>query len=112
MATVVLSGGVGAAVFDRLVKVMDPRILAYISNTGDDSKFYGLYVCPDIDTVIYTLADMVNPQTGWGWWMTAFKPLQSSKLWDAKPGSSWETGILPPISGAPCCCGRDKPFPR
>jgi LPPG:FO 2-phospho-L-lactate transferase len=80
MATVVLSGGVGAARFlTGLVKVMDPRDITVISNTGDDSKFYGLYVCPDIDTVIYTLADMVNPQTGWGLVDDSFQALAELK---------------------------------
>lgn len=76
MATVVLSGGVGAARFlTGLVEVMDPRDITVISNTGDDSEFYGLYVCPDIDTVIYTLAGMVNPKTGWGLVGDSFRAL-------------------------------------
>jgi len=67
MQTVVLSGGVGAARFlAGLVQTMDESEITVISNTGDDSEFYGLYVCPDIDIVIYTLAGMVNPETGWG----------------------------------------------
>lgn len=67
MATVVFSGGVGGARFlTGLCQVMDPREITVISNIGDDSVFYGLTVCPDIDIVIYTLADRINPKTGWG----------------------------------------------
>ena len=40
--------------------------LTVIVNTGDDFEWYGLYVCPDLDTVTYTLAGLANPQTGWG----------------------------------------------
>jgi LPPG:FO 2-phospho-L-lactate transferase len=35
-------------------------------NTGDDFEWLGLYICPDLDTVIYTLAGIANPETGWG----------------------------------------------
>jgi LPPG:FO 2-phospho-L-lactate transferase len=37
-----------------------------VVNTGDDFEHYGLYICPDLDTVCYTLAGMANPETGWG----------------------------------------------
>jgi LPPG:FO 2-phospho-L-lactate transferase len=40
--------------------------LTVIVNTGDDFEWHGLYVCPDLDTVTYTLAGLANPQTGWG----------------------------------------------
>ncbi len=62
-----LAGGVGAAKFIRgLVRRVDPRRLDVIVNTGDDEEFYGLHVSPDVDTVIYTLAGVVNRATGWG----------------------------------------------
>lgn len=64
---VVLSGGVGGA---KLVKglslVLPPESLTVIGNVGDDIVRHGLHVSPDIDTVIYTLAGVVNPETGWG----------------------------------------------
>lgn len=64
---IVLAGGVGAARFlEGLVRVIDPEELFIIVNTGDDEEFYGLHVSPDIDIVIYTLAGIVNPKTGWG----------------------------------------------
>jgi LPPG:FO 2-phospho-L-lactate transferase len=58
---------VGAAKFIRgIVRVVDPRRLTVIVNTGDDERFYGLHVSPDVDTVTYTLAGVVNRKTGWG----------------------------------------------
>ncbi len=62
-----LAGGVGAARLLRgLVEVVDPAAVTAIVNTGDDFVIHGLHVCPDLDTVTYTLADAVNPETGWG----------------------------------------------
>ena len=63
----VLAGGVGAAKFLRgLVDVADPASITVIGNTADDEEFLGLHVSPDLDTVVYTLADVVDPETGWG----------------------------------------------
>ena len=62
-----LAGGVGAARFLRgLVQVVDPAEVTVIVNTGDDDWFHGLLVCPDLDSVTYTLAGAQNPDTGWG----------------------------------------------
>ncbi len=67
MKITVLAGGVGAARFlEGLVKVTDPKDITVIVNTGDDEEFYGLYVCPDIDTIIYTLSGNNNKKQGWG----------------------------------------------
>ena len=64
---VALAGGVGAARFLRgLVQVVAPDDITVIVNTGDDDWFHGLLVCPDLDTVTYTLAGAENPETGWG----------------------------------------------
>ena len=64
---VALAGGVGAARFlSGLVRVLPPEELTVIVNTGDDRDFFGLRVCPDLDIVTYTLAGVVNPETGWG----------------------------------------------
>jgi len=63
----VLAGGVGAARFLRgLVRIADPSALTIVVNTADDERFFGLAVCPDLDTVTYTLAGAANPRTGWG----------------------------------------------
>jgi len=62
-----LAGGVGAARFLRgLVQVVDPTEVTVVVNTADDDWFHGLYVCPDLDSVTYTLAGAQNPDTGWG----------------------------------------------
>jgi LPPG:FO 2-phospho-L-lactate transferase len=67
MKMTALAGGVGAAkLLSGLVELMAPQDLTVIVNTGDDFRYMGLYVCPDLDTVIYTLADLANPTTGWG----------------------------------------------
>lgn len=64
---VALAGGVGAARFLRgLVDVVDPESVTVIVNTGDDDEFHGLRVCPDLDSVTYTLADAQNADLGWG----------------------------------------------
>jgi len=62
-----LAGGVGAARFLRgLVEVVPPADVTAVVNTGDDVVLHGLHISPDIDTVVYTLAGAVNPETGWG----------------------------------------------
>jgi LPPG:FO 2-phospho-L-lactate transferase len=64
---VALAGGVGAARFlEGLVQIMNPKDLTVIVNTGDDFYLYGLYICPDLDTVMYTLSGISNPVVGWG----------------------------------------------
>lgn len=62
-----LAGGVGGAKLALgLSKVLSPEQLTVVVNTGDDEVFYGLNVSPDLDTVMYTLAGISNPETGWG----------------------------------------------
>jgi LPPG:FO 2-phospho-L-lactate transferase len=64
---VALAGGVGGAKFAHgLAQTIPPEDLTVIVNTGDDFEHYGLYICPDLDTVCYTLAGLANPETGWG----------------------------------------------
>jgi LPPG:FO 2-phospho-L-lactate transferase len=64
---VALAGGVGGAKLAHgLARVLSPENLTIIVNTGDDFEHYGLYICPDLDTVCYTLAGLANPETGWG----------------------------------------------
>jgi LPPG:FO 2-phospho-L-lactate transferase len=63
----VLAGGVGAAkLLAGLVQVVPPDSITAIVNVGDDLELHGLHVSPDLDTVTYTLAGEVNPETGWG----------------------------------------------
>jgi LPPG:FO 2-phospho-L-lactate transferase len=64
---VALAGGVGAArMLSGLVAVTDPAGITAVVNTGDDTVMHGLHISPDLDTVTYTLAGMINPDTGWG----------------------------------------------
>ena len=64
---VALAGGVGGAKFAAgLQEILPPGALTVIVNTGDDFEHWGLTICPDIDTVLYGLAGVNNPQTGWG----------------------------------------------
>jgi LPPG:FO 2-phospho-L-lactate transferase len=67
MKVVALAGGVGGAkMADGLAQVLPPEDLVIIVNTGDDFEHLGLKICPDLDTVCYTLAGLANPVTGWG----------------------------------------------
>lgn len=75
-----LAGGVGAARFLRgLIRVIDPANLTVIVNTGDDEEFFGLSVSPDLDTITYTLADVVDHSKGWGLPEESFRCLESLK---------------------------------
>ena len=67
MRITVLAGGVGAARFLRGLKRAAPDAeITVIGNTGDDITLFGLRVCPDLDTVMYTLGGGINDQQGWG----------------------------------------------
>ena len=71
---VALAGGVGGAKFATgLQETLPPGALTVIVNTGDDFEHWGLTICPDVDTVLYGLAGVNNPQTGWG---------RESETWD------------------------------
>ncbi len=64
---VALAGGVGGArLADGLAQIIPPANLTVIVNTGDDFEHLGLVICPDLDTVCYTLAGLANPTSGWG----------------------------------------------
>ena len=67
MSVVALAGGVGGAkLASGLQASLEPGDLTLVVNTADDFDLYGLRICPDLDTVMYTLSGMVNPATGWG----------------------------------------------
>ncbi len=73
----VLSGGVGGARFLQglLHLVGDDAEVTVVANTGDDLWVHGLKVCPDLDTVMYTLGDGIDPERGWG---------RRQETWNAK----------------------------
>ncbi|MFD8634844.1 2-phospho-L-lactate transferase [Streptomyces sp. NPDC059533] len=67
MRIVVLAGGIGGARFLRGLKSAVPDAdITVIGNTGDDIHLFGLKVCPDLDTVMYTLGGGINEDQGWG----------------------------------------------
>jgi len=67
MKIVALAGGVGGAkLADGLALCLPAGDLTIIVNTGDDFDHLGLRICPDVDTVCYTLGGLANPVTGWG----------------------------------------------
>jgi LPPG:FO 2-phospho-L-lactate transferase len=62
-----LSGGIGGAkLVIGLSRVLAPEQLVVVANTGDDFEHLGLYICPDLDTLMYTLAGEHDPAKGWG----------------------------------------------
>lgn len=62
-----LSGGVGGAKLALgLAKILDPEQLTIVANTADDFEHLGLSISPDLDTVMYTLAEINNREQGWG----------------------------------------------
>jgi LPPG:FO 2-phospho-L-lactate transferase len=67
LKVVCLVGGVGGAKLAHgLAQILEPGQLTVIVNTGDDFWHYGLRVCTDLDTVMYTLAGLADPVNGWG----------------------------------------------
>jgi LPPG:FO 2-phospho-L-lactate transferase len=62
-----LSGGVGGAKLALgLYRVLPPEALTVVANIGDDFEHLGLTICPDLDTLLYTLSNEANPELGWG----------------------------------------------
>jgi LPPG:FO 2-phospho-L-lactate transferase len=67
MKVCALAGGVGGAkLASGLQNVLPPGEFSVVVNTADDFDLWGLHICPDLDTVMYTLAGISNPETGWG----------------------------------------------
>lgn len=67
MRTVLLAGGTGGAKLAHgLQQVLPPGDLTVIVNVGDDTERHGLLVCPDLDTILYTLAGLADAEQGWG----------------------------------------------
>ena len=73
-----LAGGVGAARFlSGLAQVHSPKRTTALVNTGDDTVLHGLNISPDIDTVIYTLGEAIDPQRGWGLTNETWRAMES-----------------------------------
>jgi len=83
----VICGGVGAARFLRgLVRAVDPARVCAIVNTADDMRLHGLAISPDLDTCTYTLAEVINPETGWG---LVGETWQAKETLDRYGGQTW-----------------------
>ena len=81
LRVVALAGGVGGAKLAAgLQAVLAPGALSVIVNTGDDFEMWGLTICPDLDTVMYNLAGVNNPETGWGRLGESFETLRAMEL--------------------------------
>ena len=79
MNVAVLSGGVGGARFVRgLVDAVDPAGVTVIGNVGDDLEVFGLHVSPDLDSILYALADLNDDERGWGRADETWKALESA----------------------------------
>ena len=84
----VLAGGVGAARYlAGVLQVVDPASVTAIVNTGDDAWLHGLRVCPDLDTVTYTLAGAINTETGWGLGGESWQAMDALHAYD--PDRTW-----------------------
>jgi LPPG:FO 2-phospho-L-lactate transferase len=82
-----LAGGVGGAkLVDGLTQVLSPQELTVVVNTGDDFNHVGLHISPDLDTVMYTLAGIANPASGWG---VAGESWQFMTALDKLGGPTW-----------------------
>ena len=67
MKVVVLAGGLGGSRFARaLAESLDPSDVTVVGNIGDDLEVAGLHVSPDLDTIVYTLAGVLDERRGWG----------------------------------------------
>jgi len=69
------------------VQVVPPDEVTAVVNTADDTWLHGLRICPDLDTVTYTLAGEVNPETGWGLVGETWQAMASLRAYDA--GRAW-----------------------
>ena len=85
MKITALAGGIGASKFLLgLTQILPPEDVTIIANTGDDIELFGLRISPDIDTITYTLAGVINETTGWGIAGDTFSALE----WIARYGES------------------------
>src|SRR5919201_5312950 len=79
-----LAGGTGAAKLLRgLAAILEPSALSVVVNTGDDAEVWGLHVSPDLDSVMYALAGVLNPARGWGRADETFRCLSAMAVYGA-----------------------------
>ncbi len=87
LKVVALAVGVGGAKLAHGFQLAldDPSNLTIIGNTADDFELYGLHISPDLDTVLYTLAGIANPATGWGIAGDSFATLEMVGRYTGEP---------------------------
>jgi LPPG:FO 2-phospho-L-lactate transferase len=84
---VLLSGGGGGARFARgLASVLEPGELTVVGNVGDDVEVLGLHVSPDLDSLLYTLAGLIDDERGWGRAGETWNALAAAGEWG---GEDW-----------------------
>lgn len=87
-AVVALSGGVGGAKLALgLSRILPAEELTVVANTGDDFEHLGFYICPDIDTLLYTLGGVSNTDLGWGRADESWTFMD--ELRETDPGNAW-----------------------
>lgn len=87
MKVVLLSGGGGGARFARGVEdALQPGELTIVGNVGDDLEILGLHVSPDLDSLLYTLAGLLDESRGWGRAAETWNVLSSAGSWG---GEDW-----------------------
>ena len=74
-----------------------------VVNTGDDTVMHGLHISPDLDTVTYTLAGLINPETGWGLTGETWAAMEELRAYSGGPARLVQPGR--PRSRAPTCTG-------
>jgi LPPG:FO 2-phospho-L-lactate transferase len=90
----VLAGGVGAARFlNGLSAVTDPALITAVVNTGDDTTLHGLRICPDLDTVTYTLAGAIDPDRGWGLTGETWEAMAALERYRPQAPSTSDAGV-------------------
>ena len=86
MRIVVLAGGIGGARFLRgLKQAVEGGEITVVGNTGDDIHLFGLKVCPDLDTVMYTLGGGIHEEQGWGRSAESFSIKEEMKAYGVGP---------------------------
>ena len=86
MRIVALAGGIGGARFLRGLRAAAPHaVITVIGNTGDDITLHGLRICPDLDTVMYTLGGGIHEEQGWGLANETFTVKEELASYDVGP---------------------------
>jgi LPPG:FO 2-phospho-L-lactate transferase len=87
MRIVVLAGGIGGARFLRGLRRAAPEAdITVVGNTGDDISLFGLRICPDLDTVMYTLGGGIDEEQGWGRKAETFTLREELAAYEVGPG--------------------------